>query len=209
MNLKITNDTDRIIQIGETNVAPGRGIEMDSDRFDSWKSESGHNALLAVTSLSVSKIEDEVEVEPDVEELQLEPPVEWDSTVQNEDEESEEDGGLESRTMERCLLESCRRKSQSRTCGSRKGGVNEVIALSQAVVCPAENRLRIPDESFDIVYPSGSLTDTHMDAVVKAYWEGESFTIDAMTDSTTPVADTGYSQVTNSNWTFTEENDPA
>lgn len=90
-----------------------------------------------------------------------------------------------------------------------KGAVEETIALNAAVVCPAENRLRIPDDGFDIVYPAGSLSNAHMDALVKSYWDGEEFTIDAMTDDSTIVADTGYNQVTNSAWTFTAENDPA
>ncbi len=90
-----------------------------------------------------------------------------------------------------------------------RGTVNVTIALDPAVAVGAGERLRIPDDGFDIVYPSGALTDAHMDALVKAYWDGNAFAIDALTNATTVVSDTGYSQISNSSWTFTTEADPS
>ena len=89
-----------------------------------------------------------------------------------------------------------------------KGALAMTVALGSNVTCDAGERLRIPNDGFDVLYPSGDLTDAHMDAVVKSYWDGETFMIDALTNSTTVVSDTGYSQVSHSGWTFGTEADP-
>ena len=74
--------------------------------------------------------------------------------------------------------------------------------VSPNVTVAAGERMRLPAGSMDVVYPRGELTDVHMDAVVKLYWTG-SFKVDMMTDATTVVADSGYSQQSTSAFTFT------
>ena len=90
----------------------------------------------------------------------------------------------------------------------QKAAANAVVrTLAANVTVAAGERLRIPSTMFDVVYKTGQLTNAHMDALVKAYWEGEVFQIDCMTSATAVVADAGYSQQTNAAWTFTQETD--
>ena len=60
---------------------------------------------------------------------------------------------------------------------------------------------------FDMVYPDGEMSRSHMQALVDEYWDGETFQIDCMTDDSTPVADSGYSQQTHAGWSITGEAD--
>ena len=59
----------------------------------------------------------------------------------------------------------------------------------------------------DVVYPAGQLNNDHMEAVVTPYWSGETFQVDLMTDDSTVIADSGYSQQEHSAWTISTEND--
>ena len=79
--------------------------------------------------------------------------------------------------------------------------------LTAPVTVGVGERLRIPANSLDVVYKKGQLVDPHMDVIVKAYWENETFEIDLMTDNSTVVATTGYSQQSTNAWDFTTEND--
>ena len=79
--------------------------------------------------------------------------------------------------------------------------------LTAAVTVAVGERLRIPANSLDVVYKTGQLVDPHMDALVKAYWSGASFEVDLMTNATTVITTTGYSQQTTDAWDFTTEND--
>ena len=93
----------------------------------------------------------------------------------------------------------------------KKTGANDntrvTRPLAAAVTVGAGERLRIPADSFDVVYKTGQLVDKHMDAMVKAYWDGETFEVDLMTDATTVITTTGYSQQSTAAWSFTTEND--
>ena len=90
----------------------------------------------------------------------------------------------------------------------QKAGANPVVrALSSTLNVALGERLRVPSNMFDVVYKAGQLTDNHLSAVVTPYWNGETFQIDCMTNSTTPVADANYSQQTHSGWTITQEAD--
>ena len=82
-----------------------------------------------------------------------------------------------------------------------------VRALAATVSVAVGERLRILTTAFDAVYKDGQFSRDHMDALVKSYWQGETIQIDCMTDSTTVVADTGYSQQTHADWQFTGEAD--
>ena len=53
-----------------------------------------------------------------------------------------------------------------------------------------------------VTYPSGDLTDDHMEAAVKPYWENVAFEVDMMRSSTQPVSAAGYAQVSTSDWDF-------
>ena len=93
----------------------------------------------------------------------------------------------------------------------KKTGANDntriTRPLAAAVTVGAGERLRIPANSLDVVYKTGQLVDPHMDAMVKAYWDGETFEVDLMTDATTVITTTGYSKQSSDAWTFTTESD--
>ena len=89
----------------------------------------------------------------------------------------------------------------------KSGNAPVVRAVSATVNVGAGERLRIPTTGFDVVYPDGDLSRAHMRALVDSYWDGEEFQIDCLTDSTTVVTTTGYSQVTHDGWSISEEAD--
>ena len=77
-----------------------------------------------------------------------------------------------------------------------------VVALTATVNVAIGERLRLPALSGAVKYPSGDLTDDHMDAVVRDYWNGVSFEIDFMTSTAAVVADANYAQQATAAWTF-------
>ena len=90
----------------------------------------------------------------------------------------------------------------------QKAGAAPVVRqLAAAVTAAVGERLRIPDTMMDVVYPAGQSTNDHIEAVARAYWSGETFQVDLMTDDSTVVADSGYAQATHDAWTFTQEVD--
>ena len=90
----------------------------------------------------------------------------------------------------------------------QKAGADPVVRqLTASVTAAVGERLRIPAAMFDVVYPAGQLNNDHMDAVIRAWWDGETIQVDLMTDDSTVVADSGYAQATHSGWTFTSEAD--
>ena len=90
----------------------------------------------------------------------------------------------------------------------QKAGAAPVVRqLTAPVTVGADERLRIPAGSLDVVYPAGELNNTHLRALIDPYWDGEAFEVDMMTDDSTVIADSGYSQQTYSNWAISEEND--
>ena len=90
----------------------------------------------------------------------------------------------------------------------QKAGVTPVVKqLDSSVVVAANEVLRIPSGSIDMVYPRGEFTDAHMRAMIDPYWDGETFQIDLMTSSTNVISTSGYSQQTYSNWAISTEAD--
>ena len=90
----------------------------------------------------------------------------------------------------------------------QKAGAEPVVRpLAANVTAGAGERLRIPSGMMDVVYPAGETNNTHMRALVDPYWDGATFQLDLMTDSTTVIADSGYAQQTYSNWAISEETD--
>ena len=73
----------------------------------------------------------------------------------------------------------------------------------------AAEPMEIESGDFDVLYISGDVSNDHMQAVAKSYWDGTTMKLDAMTSATVACSDTGYSQQTYSNWAFSVENDPA
>ena len=82
-----------------------------------------------------------------------------------------------------------------------------VVALAAPLQVAAGNRLRLPANMLSVKYNTGQLTDDHMEAAVKPYWENQSFEIDLMTDDSTVVADSEYSQQATSAFTFDKPGD--
>ena len=92
----------------------------------------------------------------------------------------------------------------------KAGAAPTTKRLAAAVTVPLNQQLRIATGDFDVVYPSGDLSDVHMKAVVDAYWDEETFQIDAMTgaDGAEAVVTTsGYAQQTHSAWDIATEAD--
>ena len=90
----------------------------------------------------------------------------------------------------------------------QKAGAAPVVRpLAAAVTAAVGERLRIPGAMIDMVYPAGETTNDHIEAVARAYWDGETFQVDLMTDGTSVVSDSGYAQATHDAWTFTQEVD--
>ena len=94
--------------------------------------------------------------------------------------------------------------------------VRPTAATTKAMVRPLDSTLSVPDSgalqipsaSFDVVIPSGQIGDTFMDWLVKSGWDTTtSFQVDCMTDDSTPVTTSGYSQQTVTSWTVTTEDD--
>ena len=92
----------------------------------------------------------------------------------------------------------------------RKGSddSNPVIkALGSTLTVTQNSQFRIPEHMLSVTYPTGDLTDGHMEAAVKPYWDGVAFEIDmmsAMSSKTagTPVAAAGYAQQSTNDWDF-------
>ena len=86
-----------------------------------------------------------------------------------------------------------------------------IYTLPANVVANANEGLRIRSGMFDLVYKAGPLGNTHMKAVVESYWGAAgsrvAFEVDLMTDDSTVVTDSGYSQQSYSAWAITEEAD--
>ncbi len=89
----------------------------------------------------------------------------------------------------------------------QKAGTDATVKSITNVAVGANDTFVIPAGDFDVVYPSGDMTNAHMDALVRSYWDGETFQIDAMTSGTQVVSVNGYSQETHNGWTFTSEAD--
>ena len=90
----------------------------------------------------------------------------------------------------------------------QKAGAAAVVKqLTAAVTAAIGERLRIPSGDLDVVYPAGETTNVHMRAMTDPYWAGETFQLDLMTDDSTVISDSGYSQQTYSNWAISNEND--
>ena len=86
-----------------------------------------------------------------------------------------------------------------------------VAQLSASVAVASDEQFQIDEGNLDFLYPSGDMGDTHMQAVVEAYWGSGgslSMEIDAMTDATTVVSVSGYSQQTFGDWDVSTETDP-
>lgn len=96
----------------------------------------------------------------------------------------------------------------------RDDGQPVVIALPQPVNIAVNRGMVITSGSFSIKYRSAPLGNTHMDALVKLYWQerlsdpkGTVMEVDLMTSSTQVVTVSGYSQQQYHNWLFGTEAD--
>ena len=90
-----------------------------------------------------------------------------------------------------------------------------VVALSPSFTVSAGSTLRIPAGSFDVVYPSGTLTNPHMQALVEGYWGASGsrtrMEVDALVQVSPLVRNVvsvgGYNQVSTNSFSVTAEND--
>lgn len=91
--VRVTNKSDRLLKIGNTQVASSRSVELDTETFEAWKAENGHNALLALTSLTIAEVEEQASPESEIA-PEPPPPVEWDTVLKDEsDGDIEENDG--------------------------------------------------------------------------------------------------------------------
>ena len=98
-------------------------------------------------------------------------------------------------------------KTASHVRFSRSGFDSVTLALTASITVPSGDRMIISSGMFDIVYKSGALPDAHIQDLINPFWDGEDVMLDMMSDSTTVVDDSGYSQQTYSNWSITQESD--
>ena len=77
-----------------------------------------------------------------------------------------------------------------------------VIAFTGPVSAMAGRQLRIPPLGMQVIYNKGALTNDHLEAAVRPYWEDVPFEVDLMVDNTSVVGDSGYSQQATDAWTF-------
>ena len=83
-----------------------------------------------------------------------------------------------------------------------------VHALTSDLDVPSGGALQIPASSFDVVLPSGQIGNTFMEWLVLEGWAATtSMQVDCMTDDSTPVSTSGYSQQTVTAWSITTEAD--
>ena len=87
-------------------------------------------------------------------------------------------------------------------------GANPVVKqLTAAVTAAVGERLVMPVNMLDLVFPAGQFTNAFMSNVALADLAGVSLQVDLMTDDSTVVSDSGYSQQTHDGWTASQEND--
>ena len=85
---------------------------------------------------------------------------------------------------------------------------NPVIkALGSTLTVTQNSQFRIPEHMLSMTYPAGDMTDGHMEAAVKPYWDGVAFEIDMMKTMTSKIAGdavdaAGYQQQSVSDWDF-------
>ena len=82
-----------------------------------------------------------------------------------------------------------------------------VVPLSQTVNVQSGRPFIVASGDLDIVYPSGALPDTHIQAAVSPLWASVAWQMDAMTDNSTVVSVSGYSQQTHDAWAISTEAD--
>ena len=83
-----------------------------------------------------------------------------------------------------------------------------VRPLTTDLGVPSGGALQIPAASFDVVIPSGQIGNDFMEWLVGEGWGATtSMQVDCMTDATTAVAVSGYSQQTVTAWTVSTEAD--
>ena len=85
---------------------------------------------------------------------------------------------------------------------------NDEIATKQldsSVSVVANNALTIDMNDIDLIYEDGQFPDSHIEKVVKLFYGATGQTsvkVDLLTNSTTPVSDSGYTQQTVTGWTY-------
>ncbi|MDE2640410.1 MAG: hypothetical protein OXI03_07490 [Chloroflexota bacterium] len=78
-----------------------------------------------------------------------------------------------------------------------------VRQLTAAVQVAANEQFQIDEGQLKVKYPSGDLTDAHMEELVEGYWGSGGSTemeIDAMTSATAVVSVGGYAQQSTGDW---------
>ena len=92
----------------------------------------------------------------------------------------------------------------------RTADTNDVILINaDDVAAAAGERLKINSGELDFVFPDGTTgISRHLNrSMVDEFFNNVAWQIDLMTDATTVVAATGYSQQSHSAWAISEEND--
>ena len=92
----------------------------------------------------------------------------------------------------------------------RTADTADVILIDASdVAASAGERLKINARELDFVFPDGSTgISRHLNrSMVDEFFANEAWQIDLMTDATTPIAVSGYSQQSHSAWRITEEAD--
>ena len=86
-------------------------------------------------------------------------------------------------------------------------GGDVILIDANDVAAAAGERLKINARELDILFPDGGISRHLNKTMVDHVFDAERWNIDLMTDASTPVAVTGYSQQQHSAWRITEEGD--
>ena len=89
----------------------------------------------------------------------------------------------------------------------KAGSAPVVKQLTASISVASGDSVEIASGSLDFVYPVGDMTNTHFQAFLDPYWDGEDFQVDLMTSSSAVVTAAGYAQQTYSNWAISAEAD--
>ena len=82
------------------------------------------------------------------------------------------------------------------------GSIPLYKALGATLTVTQNSQFRIPEHMLSFTYPSGDMTDAHMEDAIKPYWDGVTKDVDMMASANAAVTAAGYAQQAVNDWDF-------